>query len=70
MSLGYLRKLPQKMAIKLNPQTDNDNFAVTIFIPIDRLRFERKENVFKEAVANLEDFLLKNNKGQTKVIYR
>ena len=70
MSVGYLKKLPQKMTVKINPQTDFDNFVVSIIIPVDRLKFERKEIVFQEAVKNLEDFLLKNNKGQTKVIYR
>lgn len=70
MSIGYLRKLPHKMTIKINPQTDWDNFHVSILIPVDRIKLERKEDVFREAVANLEDFLLNNNKGQTKVIYR
>ena len=70
MSIGYLNNKPRKMTIKIIPQTDFDNFYVAIMIPVDRLRFEKKEDVFREAVLNLEDFLLKNNKGQTKVIYK
>lgn len=70
MGIGYLKKSSIKMIIKINPQTDWDYVHVSVLIPVDRTRFEGKENVYREAVANLEDFLLNNNKGQTKVIYR
>jgi len=70
MSLGYFKSLPHKMTIKINNQTDFDNFHISISIPVDRLKFEKKDEVFQETVKNLEDFLLNNNKGQTKVIYR